>query len=133
MGPAGGPYRADLQENGVSGFKDHFLDKYFDYRRRYVDYIVREAPARARLANLSEIARLGFMIAGNVLCAAVLWLLVAGAAARPGAAVLAVVFVVLALLPTAFALLTLRGIARAFADRDRVQERAGRAANGSRR
>ncbi len=118
--------------NGVSGFRDHFLDKYFDYRRRYVDYIVREAPARARLANLSEIARLGFMIAGNVLCASVLWLLVAGAATRPGAAVLAFVFLLLALVPTAFALLALRGIARAFADRDGVQERAGGVAKGSR-
>jgi hypothetical protein len=116
----------------VSGFRDHFLDKYFDYRRRYVDYIVAEAPARARLANLSEIARLGFMIAGNVLCACLLWLLVAGAAARPGAAVLTIVFVLLALMPTAFALLALRGIARAFADRGRVQERAGIAAKGSR-
>ncbi len=119
----------------VSGFKDHFLDKYFDYRRRYVDYILAEAPARARLANLSELARLGFMIAGNLLCAAICWLLVAGAVARRGGfgGAWPVVFTLLALLPTAFAVLALRGIGRAVADRGRVQERAGAAAKGVRR
>ncbi len=76
----------------VSGFRDHFIDKYFGYRRRYVDYIVAEAPQRANLANLSELARLGFMIAGTVLCAA------------------------------SFAVLALRGIVRAAADRKRVRD-----------
>ncbi len=108
----------------MSGFKDHFLDKYFDYRRRYVDYIVAEAPARARLANLSEIARLAFMIAGNVLCAAIFWLLVGGA--------LGVVFGLLALVPTSFALLALAGIGRAFADRGRVAARVSAAPKASR-
>jgi hypothetical protein len=118
-------------DGAVSGFKDHFLDKYFDYRRRYVDYILAEAPARARLANLSELARLGFMIAGNLLCAAICWLLVAGAVARAGGlGAWPVVFTLLALLPTAFAALALRGIGRAAADRGRVQERASAAAKG---
>jgi hypothetical protein len=115
----------------VSGFREHFIDKYFGYRRRYVDHIVAEAPARARLANLSEIARLGFMIAGNVLCAAIFWLLVVGAFDRAGGlGVWIVVFALLALLPTAFALLAVLGIARAFADRSRVQERVAAPANG---
>ena len=116
----------------MSGFTEHFLDKYFDYRRRYVDYIAREAPERAVLANLSEIARLGFMISGNVLCAAILWLLVAGAANRgSGARVWIAVFAALALLPTAFAALASRGLVRAVRDRRAVQERTRRPANGS--
>ncbi|MBD5633874.1 MAG: hypothetical protein IAI49_05290 [Candidatus Eremiobacteraeota bacterium] len=116
----------------MSAFNDHFVAKYFGYRRRYVDYIVSSAPARARLANLSEIARLGFMIAGNVLCAAILWLLVSGAIERSGIAPWPVAFILLALLPTFFALLAGRGIAAAIADRANVQERVGRAANASR-
>jgi hypothetical protein len=106
----------------VSGFKEHFLDKYFAYRRRYVDYIAREAPDRAHLAVLSEIARLGFMIAGNVLCAAILWVLTAGAASRPGSAPWAALFGLLALMPTAFAALAVRGAAAAVADRGRVRD-----------
>ncbi len=118
----------------MSGFKDHFLDKYFDYRRRYVDYIVAEAPARASLANLSEIARLGFMILGNVFCAAILWLLVAGAVGRAGGiGVWAIVFGLLALLPSGFAVLALRGIVRAALDHSAVHERAGLPAKGLRR
>jgi len=106
----------------VSGFKQHFLDKYFAYRRRYVDYIAREAPERAQLAVLSEIARLGFMIAGNVLCAAIFWVLTAGAAARTGGLGLwPVVFGLLALVPTAFAALAVRGVLSAVADRGRVR------------
>jgi hypothetical protein len=113
----------------VSGFREHFLDKYFAYRRRYVDYIVREAPERAQLAVLSEIARLAFMIAGNVLCAVIFWVLTAGALARPGGAgVWPAVFALLALVPSLFALLALRGLAEAVADRRRVR-RAG-SANG---
>lgn len=118
----------------MSGFKDHFLDKYFAYRRRYVDYIISEAPCRGRLANLSEIARLAFMIAGNVLCAAIFWLLDAGAAARAGGLGLwPVVFALLALLPTTFAALAVRGIATAMGDRRRVQERTAVPAKGSAR
>ncbi len=113
----------------MSGFKEHFLDKYFAYRRRYVDYIAREAPERAELAVLSEIARLAFMIAGNFLCAAIFWVLTAGAAARPGGSgPWPILFGGLALLPTAFAALAVRGLAVAVADRARVR-RAG-PANG---
>ena len=113
----------------MSGFREHFLDKYFAYRRRYVDYIAREAPERAQLAVLSEIARLAFMIAGNLLCAAIFWVLTAGATARAGGfATWPFVFACLALLPTAFALLAARGLATAVADRRRV--RAAGSANG---
>jgi hypothetical protein len=113
----------------VSGFRDHFLDKYFAYRRRYVDYIAREAPGRAQLAVLSEIARLAFMIAGNLLCAAIFWVLTAGAAGRAGGfGTWPAVFGCLALLPTGFALLAARGLANAVADRRRV--RAAGSANG---
>ncbi len=106
----------------MSGFKEHFLDKYFAYRRRYVDYIAREAPERAHLAVLSEIARLGFMIAGNALCAAIFWALTAGAAGRAGGSGLwPAVFGLLALVPTAFGLLAARGLAAAVADRGRVR------------
>ena len=107
----------------VSGFKDHFIDKYFGYRRRYVDYIAARAPRRASLAVLSEIARLGFMIVGNVLCAGIFWLLTAGAAGR-GAAVLGVVFALCALLPTVFAALALRGLVTAARDRGRIAAHA---------
>jgi hypothetical protein len=109
----------------VSGFKEHFLDKYFAYRRRYVDYIAREAPARAGLAVLSEIARLAFSVAGNLLCATIFWVLAAGAVARAGGfGVWPVVFGLLALVPTAFACLALGGIVTAVRDRARI------AANG---
>ncbi|MBD5655466.1 MAG: hypothetical protein IAI50_09875, partial [Candidatus Eremiobacteraeota bacterium] len=69
---------------GVAAFKEHVLDKYFAYRRRYVDHILREAPHRASLAVLSELARLAFAIAANGLCAAIFWLLAAGASTRAG-------------------------------------------------
>jgi len=115
----------------MSAFKEHFLDKYFGYRRRYVDYITREAPRHGSLAVASEIARLAFMIAGNLFCAAILWLLCVGAIARAGGfGTWPVVFALCALVPTIFAGLALRGLARAIADRRRVRERT-RAALGS--
>jgi hypothetical protein len=105
----------------VSAFSEHFIDKYFAYRRRYVDYIRREAPARASLAVLSEIARLGFMITGNAFCALILGALCAGAAERPGGAGLwPALFGALTLVPAAFALLALRGLRDAVADRART-------------
>jgi len=108
----------------VSAFADHFLDKYFAYRRRYVDYILQEAPARAQLAVASEVARLTFSIGASGLCAAIFWLLSAGAVERAGGLGLwPAVFVVLALVPTAFAALSLRGLFAALADRGRIRER----------
>jgi hypothetical protein len=61
-------------------------------------------------------------------------LLVVGAAGRSGGlGVWAIVFGLLALLPTAFALLALRGIVRAALDHSAVHERAGLPAKGLRR
>jgi hypothetical protein len=98
----------------VSAFRTHFLEKYFAYRQRYVAHIAREAPHRARLAIVSEIARLGFMIAGCALCAAIFWLLTAGAAARAGGfGVWPVVFALCAFVPTLFAALSTGGLATA--------------------
>jgi hypothetical protein len=108
----------------MPGFKQHFLDKYFGYRKLYVDYIAREAPARASLAVLSEIARLSFMLAGNAFCAAILGVLCAGAFARDGIALWPVVFLLIALLPACFALLTLRGLCAALGERGRFSGRA---------
>ncbi|MDQ2857045.1 MAG: hypothetical protein M3R53_00140 [Candidatus Eremiobacteraeota bacterium] len=102
----------------MTSFNEHFLGKYFAYRRRYVDYILAEAPARASLAVGSELARLAFMLAGNALCGLILWALAAGAIARSNA--WALLFVVLAALPTAFAALTVRGLIAAARDRSRV-------------
>jgi hypothetical protein len=102
----------------MSAFQEHFLDKYFGYRRRYVEAVAAIAPERRSLAVASELARLGFSVAGNALCAAILWLLFWGAVERSGwLAVLPFVFAALALLPTAFGLLALRSIFSALADR----------------
>ncbi len=44
----------------MSAFREHFLDKYFGYRRLYVRAVADLAPNRRRLAVASELARLGF-------------------------------------------------------------------------
>ncbi len=95
----------------MSGFQEHFLDKYFAYRRRYVDSVAALAPHRRSWAVASELARLSFVIAGNVLCAAIFGALTVGAFARAAGGVLPFVFLALALLPAAFAVLALRGLA----------------------
>ncbi|MBC5822817.1 MAG: hypothetical protein GIX01_12705 [Candidatus Eremiobacteraeota bacterium] len=106
----------------MSAFRDHFWDKYFSYRRQYVAHVVRVAPQRGSLAFLSEIARLGFMVAGNLLCAVILWALTAGAAGRTGGFGLwPVVFGLCALVPTLFVALATGGLCAAVADRRRVQ------------
>jgi hypothetical protein len=113
----------------MSAFREHFLDKYFGYRRRYVDHIAREAPRRASLAVLSEIARLGFSIAGNALFAVIFGVLAAGAFARAGGlGVWPFAFALLAALPAAFGTLACVGLARAVADRGRVAASAAAAA-----
>lgn len=98
----------------MSAFRTHFLEKYFAYRHRYVAHILREAPQREALAVASEIARLGFMIFGCLLCALIFWLLTAGAVGRAGGfGVWPVVFAACALVPTLFATLSLGGLAQA--------------------
>jgi hypothetical protein len=112
----------------VSGFKEHVLDKYFAYRRRYVDHIVREAPHRASLAVLSELARLAFAVVANGLCAAILWALAVGAFERAGGiGTWPILFSALALVPTAFVCLSVGGIVAALRDRRRVAERSAAA------
>jgi hypothetical protein len=104
----------------VSAFQEHFLDKYFGYRRRYVDAVAAIVPQRRSLAVASEIARLSFATFASALCAAILWTLFAGALARAGGiGVWPVVFGLLAVMPTGFGALAVRGIATAIAERRR--------------
>ncbi len=106
------------------GFSEHFLNKYFAYRQRYVEYIRAEAPEREGLAVLSEILRLTFVAAGSGFCAMLFWLLAAAALGRGvGAAVWLAGFAICALLATWFALLALRGLVRAFRERGRLARR----------
>ncbi len=56
----------------MSAFREHFLDKYFGYRRLSVARVAELAPHRRSLAILSEIARLGFVLAT---CALVVFLM----------------------------------------------------------
>jgi len=104
----------------VSGFRDHFLDKYFAYRKRYVEGVAERAPHRRMWAVVSEIARLGFMIFGNLLCALIFWSLTIASFARSGPSLLLLTFLVLALVPTIFAAMATRGIAVALAERDKL-------------
>ena len=104
------------------------LDKYFSYRTRYVDYILKEAPERANLAVLSEIARLSFVIAGSLFCAFLLWLLTTGAYSRSGFAGWTLPSALCAALATGMGLLALRALIAALADRERVRRRAAAAA-----
>ncbi len=110
----------------MSGFQDHFLDKYFAYRRRYVDHIVREAPRRARLAVFSECARLGFVALASALFAFLLGLLTVGAWLRPGgASPWFLVFGAFAALAFLAALAAVRGIVTARRDLPRVAREIG--------
>jgi hypothetical protein len=113
----------------VSGFRKHFLDRYFAYRRLYVDAILERAPRRATLAVLSEVARLAFAIFGCALTALIFWLLTAGAVARIGGLWgWAVVFALCAAGSTVLAALSVVGAIRGAADFSRVR----RAANARR-
>jgi len=97
----------------MSGFRDHFLDKYFAYRARYVAAVADGDPRRVRLAVVSEIARLGFVVAGTALLALVLWLLVVGAVGRIGVGARTIVFAACALATTYLGLRACVGLARA--------------------
>jgi hypothetical protein len=123
----GGKRTARGEDVVVSAFREHFLDKYFAYRRRYVDYILGCAPNRGVLANLSEVVRLGFTLTGSLLIAAILWFLTVLSASR--APLGTVVYALMALAATAAAAGAVAGIVTALRDRRRVQERAAAAAN----
>jgi len=107
----------------VTGFREHVLDKYFSYRRRYVAYFEDSVPARASLANAAEIARLCFMLLGCALFAAIFWIVTVAAFSRTGIAPSSVLLALCAALTTACALLAMRGLYAASADRARVARR----------
>ena len=111
----------------VSGFREHFLDKYFAYRRRYVDYILSEAPQRGVLANLSEVIRLAFVCTGSLLIGAILWTLTVLAVSRQPVG--SVIYGLCALGASASAWGAASGIVAALRDRRRVEERVAAAAN----
>lgn len=71
----------------------------------------------------SEIARLSFVIFGNVLCALIFGLLTFAAFARSGIAVLPIVFLICAALPAIFIVLSIRGLAVAIGERARLRPR----------
>ena len=100
------------------GFSEHFLNKYFAYRERYVEYIRGEAPEREALAVLSEILRLTFVATASGFCALLFWLLTVAAFGRgTQAAVWFVACCACALCATWFTLLALRGLVRGFRER----------------
>ena len=101
----------------MSGFQEHFLDKYFSYRRRYVDEVAARAPHRRPWAVASEIARLGFVIFGNVLCILIFGALTVAAFGRSGLAILPVVFLLCTALPIYFVVLSVRGLVVAAGER----------------
>jgi len=101
--------------------REHLVEKYFRYRRRYVDHILMEAPQRALLAVLAEIARLAFVSAGSALCALILWFLTVGALTRPGGpSGWSILFTALAVFATLGSIGALGGILTAVRDRPRV-------------
>jgi hypothetical protein len=97
----------------MSAFKEH--------------YILSAAPKRAPLAVLSELVRLAFVSVTSGLCAAIFWLLTAGAYQRSGGpGIWFFVFMLCALLASSFVVLALRGMLGAARDRARVDEQARR-------
>ena len=84
----------------MSGFRDHFLDKYFAYRGRYVAAIREDAPARERLAIVAEVARLVFVTAGCALLAVISWTLTVAGFGRIGIEIRSVLFGAFALWTT---------------------------------
>lgn len=92
--------------------REHFLDKYFAYRERYVACVGSLAPHRVRWAVASEIARLSFVFTGCAFIGVLFWLLTPAAAGR-GAGGLAVLFAACALLCTWFAGLACLGALKA--------------------
>jgi hypothetical protein len=116
-----------VEGRGVSAFREHFLEKYFSYRARYVDYVVANAPQRGALANLSEIVRLAFVCTGSLLIAGILWLAtVLSSGTHPIGAAFSGMAALAATLAVAG---SAKGIGVALRDRRRVEERAAAAAN----
>jgi len=91
----------------MSAFREHFFDKYFGYRAKYVASVGECAPHRARWAIASEAARLSFVFLGSAFCALVLWLPAASAFGRRSGWTVA--FVACAALASLFAVAALAG------------------------
>jgi hypothetical protein len=99
----------------MTGFREHFLEKYFGYRRQYVAAIEQRAPRGVRLAISSEIARLAFVIFGAALCALIFWLLTVAAFGLDGFGWRGITFAVCAVSATALGFLAFRGMLEAIA------------------
>jgi hypothetical protein len=99
----------------MNGFREHFLERYFAYRRQYVAAIAERAPHRVRLAITSEVARLTFVVCGSALCAFIFGLLTVGSFGVEGLGWREIVFGTCTVFATAFGLLSLRGIVDAVA------------------
>jgi len=112
-----------LPNDVFPAMREHLVEKYFGYRRRYVDHFVVAAPGRAMLAVTSEIVRLGFVAFGSGVCAFIFWLLSAGALSRAnGLDAWVVASFALAALTTGASIAALAGVFVALADRRRVEE-----------
>jgi len=99
----------------MSAFNEHFLNKYFGYRARYVEAVRERAPHRASWAIAAELARLSFVIGASSLCGLILGALTVGALERVGLQAWPVVFGLLTLTSAAAGLLALRGLVAAAA------------------
>ncbi len=108
----------------MSAFREHFLDKYFGYRRRYVGAVAELAPNRRSLAVASEIARLGFSFAGCALVACIMGLVFLGSLGH-ASWLLVVTFGLTVLLPLIFIGFIIVGLRDAWLDRGTPAE-AGR-------
>jgi hypothetical protein len=108
----------------MSAFREHFLDKYFGYRRRYVGAVAELAPNRRGLAVASEIARLGFSLAGCALVAFIMGIVFVGSFGH-ASWVLVATFGLIVLLPLIFIVFIVGGLRDAWLDRGTPAE-AGR-------
>ena len=106
----------------MSAFREHFLDKYFGYRRRYVRAVAELAPNRRRLAVVSEIARLGFSFTACALVIVIMGALFV-AALRAASWWNVAYFGLILAMPLVFAGFSLAGLRDAWLDRS--NSRAG--------
>ena len=100
----------------MSAFREHFLDKYFGYRRRYVRAVAELAPNRRSLAVASEIARLSFSCAGCALVVFIMGIVFLGSLGH-ASWLLVATFAASVLLPLVFIGFILVGLRDAWLDR----------------
>ncbi|MGH7707154.1 MAG: hypothetical protein ACREM8_08125 [Vulcanimicrobiaceae bacterium] len=97
----------------MNAWREHFLDRYFAYRDRYVEAVRAREPARTRLAIAAETVRLSFVLFGCSLCALILWIPAAGAFARGSIGAGAVLTGACAAAASVLAIRTAAGLVRA--------------------